>query len=219
MQTASPETIISQLTWRYAVKKFDAARKIPDATWATIEDAMVLAPSSYGLQPWKFLVIKDPALRASLKAHSWNQTQITDASHLVVFAQKLEVNKADIERFVERIMQVRGGGMNPGLAGYRDMMIGGLANPAHAPGGNMLTYTRAQTYIALGFGLYTAALLGIDACPMEGIDAAKYDEVLGLKAKGLHASVVATFGYRASDDWLASLPKVRYAKADVIEYR
>jgi len=218
MQTAAPESILTQLRWRYAVKKFDALKKIPDATWDTIEDAMVLAPSSYGLQPWKFLVVTDPAVRAKLKAHSWNQAQITDASHMVIFAQKLEVNNADIEHYVQRIMQVRGGGLNPALVGYRGMMISALANPAQVPGGSMLTYTRSQTYIALAFALYTAALLGIDACPMEGIDAPKYDEMLGLKAKGLHASVVATFGYRAGDDSLASLPKVRFDKSEIIEH-
>jgi nitroreductase len=219
MQTASHDVVLSQLRWRYAVKKFDAGKKIPEATWATIEDAMVLAPSSYGLQPWKFIVVKDAELRAELRKHSWNQPQITDASHMVVLAQQVEVTKADIERYVERIMEVRGGGMNPGLAGYRDMIEGSMANPSAVPGGNMLTYTRSQTYIALGFGLYTAALLGVDACPMEGFDPARYDEVLGLKQRGLHAAVVATFGYRAGDDAFAGFAKVRAKKADVVEYR
>jgi nitroreductase len=217
MHTIQAAHLLEALNWRYAVKKFDATKKIPDASWKAIEESMVLAPSSYGLQPWKFLVIKNPELRAKLRTVSWNQSQITDASHMVVFAQKREVTKTDIQAFVDRMAHIRGGGMTPGLVGYRDMMVGSLADPSKAPGGNMLTYTRAQTYIALGFALYTAAALGIDACPMEGFDPSKYDEMLGLTAKGYHAAVVGTFGYRAADDGHAALKKVRNAHESVVE--
>lgn len=215
MHTISPDALLAQLNWRYAVKKFDATKKIPAAQWQAIEQAMVLAPSSYGLQPWKFITISNPALRAELQKVSWNQSQIVDASHLVVFAAKKEVTKADVEKYVERILAVRGGGMTPAIAGYRDMMLGSMANPAAVPGGSMTTYTRAQTYIALGFALSAAAMLGIDACPMEGIDAAAYDKALGLSEMGYHAAVVGAFGYRASDDWLASMKKVRFEANDL----
>lgn len=215
MHTISPDALLAQLNWRYAVKKFDSTRKIPDAQWQAIEQAMVLAPSSYGLQPWKFITVSNAALRAELQKVSWNQSQIVDASHLVVFAAKNEVTKADVEKYFERMLAVRGGGMTPAISGYRDMMLGSMANPAGVPGGSMATYTRAQTYIALGFALSTAAMLGIDACPMEGIDAAAYDKALGLSEKGYHAAVVGAFGYRASDDWLAGLKKVRFESTDL----
>src|SRR5512146_2370368 len=99
--------ILDCLRWRYATKRFDASRRIPDADWSALEEALVLAPSSYGLQPWKFFVVNDPALRAKLKAVSWEQTQITDADKLVVFAVKKDFGAADVERFVERISEVR----------------------------------------------------------------------------------------------------------------
>jgi nitroreductase len=214
MQTIDPQTLLAQLNWRYAVKKFDSARKIAPATWATIEEAMRLAPSSYGLQPWKFVTVADAGLRAKLREVSWNQPQITDASHMVVFAQKREVTKADVEAYVARIVEVRGVPAQA-LAGYRDMMVGSVSNPATLPGASMHAYTRSQTYIALGFALYTAAQLGVDACPMEGFDASKYDELLGLTKIGYHAAVVATFGYRSSEDAMASFAKVRAKAEDV----
>lgn len=212
-QTVPAETILSALNWRYATKKFDASRKIPEDTWKSIERAMILAPSSYGLQPYVFLHIRTPELRQKLRAVSWNQPQVTDASHFVVLASKTNVDAAYVEGYIRHIAEVRNIS-NDALKGFRDMMVGSMANPSGVPGGSMHTYTRSQTYIALGFGLYTAALLGVDACPMEGFDAAKYDEILDLPAKGLHASVLAAFGYRAPDDPIAAMKKVRLDEQD-----
>lgn len=218
-QRTSAEQLLAQLNWRYAVKKFDASRKIDGAHWSAIEEAMVLAPSSFGLQPWKFVTVANPALRAELQKVSWNQSQIVDASHLVVLASKVEVSKQDVLKFVDRIAEVRGGGMTPQLEGYRDMMVGSISNPAMLPGGSMAAYTRSQVYIALGFGLYTAAQLGIDACPMEGFDPAAYDKLLGLTEIGYHATVVATFGYRSTEDKQAGLKKVRFGRESVFVRR
>ncbi len=216
MKTVEATTLLENLKWRYAVKKFDATRKIPDATWKALEETLVLAPSSYGLQPWKFFVIKDGAVRAKLRPASWNQTQITDASHMVVLARKTEVTSTDVDRYVQRIMEVRQAPTSL-LEDYRQMMLGSVNNPSGLPGGSMDTYTRSQVYIALGFFLYSAAQLGIDACPMEGFDAKQYDEILGLPALGYNATVVAAAGYRAADDWLAPLAKVRYEAKDMIQ--
>src|SRR4051812_43719937 len=102
------DTALAQLRWRYAVKKFDPARTIDPRTWAALEDSLVLAPSSYGLQPWKFVVVEDPAVRRQLLPHSWGQAQVVDASHLVVFAVKENMNAADAERHVRRTSEVRG---------------------------------------------------------------------------------------------------------------
>jgi nitroreductase len=103
----TPDALLASLRWRYAVKKFDPAGKIPDAQWQALEESLVLSPSSYGLQPWKFFVVDNPALRAKLKPVSWEQSQIVDADKLVVFAVKKNFGAADVERFVERISEVR----------------------------------------------------------------------------------------------------------------
>ncbi len=213
MPAMSAEAVVGQLGWRYATKKFDANRKIPEATWAALEQALVLSPSSFGLQPWRFVVVKDPAVRARLREASWNQTQITDASHMVVFARKTRTTPEDVERYVQRILEVRKAPA-AALEDYKKMMLGFVTNPNL----NLDSWASKQAYIALGVFLSAAAMLGVDACPMEGIDPAVYDQVLGLPAQGYSALVVATAGYRASDDWLASLPKVRFPQADVVKH-
>ncbi|MBX3382951.1 MAG: NAD(P)H-dependent oxidoreductase [Phycisphaeraceae bacterium] len=213
MNHTSTQQLIQALSWRYAVKKFDASRKIPPDVWAALESAAVLSPSSYGLQPWKFVVVGDPQTRATLRAASWNQSQITDASHLIVFARKLTTDAADAERLVARIRQVRGSTAEE-VEPYRQMMLGFVNNlPA---GFNASEWNARQVYIALGFFLASAALLGVDACPMEGFDPAVYDRTLGLPEMGYAATVVATAGYRAQDDFLAPLAKVRYSHEDLI---
>ena len=108
MSTISGGSLLEQLNWRYATKKFDATKKIPPADWAVIEQALVLTPSSYGLQPWKFIVVTDPALKAKLRPASWNQSQVEDCSHLVVLTAKQDITEADVDRFVARIAEVRG---------------------------------------------------------------------------------------------------------------
>jgi nitroreductase len=216
MATAiTPDTILQQLSWRYATKKFDATKKIPESTWATIERAMILAPSSFGLQPYRFLHIRTPEIRQQLRAVSWNQPQVTDASHFIVLASKTGIDVPYVQAYIRNIADVRGI-QESSLKGFHDMMVNSMANPSSVPGGSMHTYTRSQTYIALGFGLFTAALLGVDACPMEGFDAAKYDEILDLPSKGLHASVIAAFGYRAPDDPIAAMKKVRLPEKDAV---
>ncbi len=160
--TLSPETLIESLNWRYATKKFDSAKTIDDTTWKALEEALVLSPSSYGLQPWKFLVVNDPALRAQLKAQSWGQSQITDAARLVVFTHRTDLTEADIDRYLARIAEVRGVTVES-LAGFRQMMVGNLVEgPKHATIGD---WTARQAYIALGQLMTAAAALGVDATP------------------------------------------------------
>ena len=179
MKPVNDDVLVRQLHWRYATKKFDPDRKISAADWLTLEQALVYAPSSFGLQPWKFFVVTDQALREKLKAASWNQAQITDASHLVVFAVKQNVGLADVERHLDRVSEVRGLDM-ASLESYKQMMLGALKRPAD----EVNNWANRQVYISLGFFLSAAAMLGIDACPMEGFDPAKYDEILGLPRLG-----------------------------------
>ena len=216
MTTTTPTSLLDALQWRYATKRFDPAKKISAADWATLEQALILTPSSYGLQPWKFLVITDPALKAKLRPASWNQSQIEDCSHLVVFLGKEDITEADLDRFVARTAEVRGASLES-LAGYKGFMMGDLVNGArHAVIGE---WAARQVYIAFGNFMTAAALLGIDTCPIEGLEPAKYDGILGLKGTGFRTLAACPAGYRAADDKYASLAKVRYAAKDVIEHR
>jgi nitroreductase len=213
MNTIHRDQLLNQLNWRYATKQFDSGRKIPAEDWAALEEALLLTPSSYGLQPWNFIVVNDPAVREKLVGVSWGQRQVADASHLVVFAVKNELSEADVEKYIERIAQVRGV-PRESLNGFRDMMVGAIVNGMDAS--RRKAWAARQAYIALGNFLNSAALLGIDACPMEGIEPEKYDEILGLDRQGLSAVVVATAGYRRDDDAYASLKKVRFPKEQVL---
>ena len=208
--------LLAALHWRYATKAFDPDRKIPADTWTALEDSLVLTPSSYGLQPWKFLVITDKATRESLVPHSWGQRQVADCSHLVVFTVKTHITEADVDAYIQRVVEVRGGSPDA-LAPYRQMM---LSDIVHGPRSRAATdWAKKQTYIALGQLMLSAALLGIDTCPMEGFAPDKYDEILGLQSHGLTTSVACPLGYRAAADKYADLPKVRFPKDSVIEHR
>lgn len=210
--TTTPADLSQALAWRYATKKFDT-RRLPDAVWAAIRDSLVQTPSSCGLQPWKFLVIETPAVRAQLKPVSWDQTQITDASHLIVFTRRTEMTEADVNRHVARILAVRGLPADK-LEPYRQMMLGGVVKGKDAAG--QREWAARQCYIALGQLMATAALMHVDTCALEGIDPAKYDEILGLKGSGYETVVACAVGYRAADDAYAQAAKVRFPSADVI---
>lgn len=214
MSTASD--ILSALNWRYACKVFDPSKKIPAEDWATLEASLVLTPSSFGLQPWKFLVIQDTALRESLVPHAWNQRQVADASHLVVMAVPKVMSEAYIDANLIRMAEVRGGTPDA-LMGFRKMLVG-FRDGMEAKG-ELEQWAKLQSYIALGQFMLAAALLGVDACPMEGFVPAKFDEILGLDKEGLTAAVLCPVGYRHPDDRYASLPKVRFEASSVVEHR
>ncbi len=205
--------LLTQLRWRYATKQFDPQRKISAEDWAVLEEALVLTPSSFGLQPWKFIVITDPAVKEKLVPVSWGQRQPADCSHLVVFAVKKNLGEAEIDAFLKRIAEVRKVPVES-LGNYRDMMVGSIVKGMDDAERN--GWAEQQVYIAVGNFLTSAALLGIDACPMEGIEAGKYDEILGLDKLGLNTIVAAAVGYRSAGDKYAMAPKVRFPKEQVI---
>ena len=209
----SAAQLLEQLDWRYATKKFDSARKISSDDWSALEDALILSPSSGGLQPWKFVVVSDPATREKLVPASFGQSQITDASHLVVFTAMTHFEETDVDAHLERTAKVRGIPVES-LASFRGMLVGGIVQ-AMDPAARQAWATN-QAFIALGNLLTSAALLGIDACPMGGFSPEQYDTILGLKDKGLTSVVICTLGYRSADDTYAGLPKVRFAKEDTI---
>ena len=215
MPIAVQELLAAQ-RWRYATKSFDPARSIPAEQWQALEDCLVLSPSSYGLQPWKFLVITDPALRAELRPHSWNQSQITDCSHLVVLLKKRVITAADADRLIAATAGERG--LDPSLLdGYRQMIQVDLID---GPRSQVIgAWAANQVYIALGNLLTSAALLGIDTCAIEGFSPPDYDRILQLEGGDYQSCVVCACGYRSGDDKYAALAKVRYPAADLVEHR
>ncbi len=204
------------LEWRYATKRFDNQKKISAENWAVLEQSLILSPSSYGLQPWKFLVVQDPSLREKLKAQSWNQTQVTDCSHYVVFLFHSKMNEEYIERFIRKNAEVRGMPMEK-LKGYQDMMVGDLVKGPRSA--KIDVWASRQAYIAMGFLMETAALLSIDACPMEGLDPNAYDELLQLKGTGYQTVATVALGYRHAEDKTQDAKKVRFDRDDLIEFR
>lgn len=213
--TIDSQQLLDRLNWRYATKQFDPNRKIGAQDWATLEDALLLTPSSGGLQPWKFIVVTDPAMRAKLLPASYGQPQIKDASHLVVFSAKKNFNEADVDAFINRTAAMRGVSVES-LVPFRGMLVGGIVQSMDEKSRD--AWARNQAYIALGNLLTSAALLGIDACPMEGFDRAQYDEILGLNAQGYASAVIATVGYRTGTDKNANAPKVRFPKEQVFAH-
>jgi nitroreductase len=216
MTPIAPQQLDEALNWRYATKVFDPTRTIPTETWAALERSLVLTPSSYGLQPWRFLIVTDKPLRERLRAASWNQSQVVDCSHHVVFLGRTEMREADVQRLIDRTVADRG--LQPAaLDGYKGMMVRDVVN---GPRGKAAAeWAARQCYIALGQLMLACAQLGIDACPMEGFDGVQYDEILGLAGTGYRAVVACPVGYRAVGDKYAALKKVRFPLADVIERR
>lgn len=210
--TLSANAALEQLQWRYATKKFDATQDISETDWTTLEQSLVLAPSSFGLQPWKFFVVKNPEIRSQLLPHSWNQPQIVDASHLVVFAIKKDIGEADVDRYLAKTSEVQGTPPES-LAGFGGLIKGFVKSSA-----DVNVWSAKQLYIALGQFMTTAAMMGVDTCALEGISPAKYDEILGITAQGYETLVVCVAGYRSPEDKSAGRAKVRYTTEDVVEY-
>jgi nitroreductase len=209
-----PDQLLAALRWRYATKQFDASRKIPENLWDAIEESLVLTPSSFGLQPWKFIVVKNPALRAKLLPDSWNQPQVTDASHFVVLTARTDLTAADIEAWISRMAEVQEKG--PEAVAPLKGMIAGFAERMSVE--DRQAWNIRQVYIALGQLMTTAAVFGIDACPMEGISASAYDRILGLEGSGYATVVACALGYRSNDDIYAATPKARFERAKVIQH-
>jgi nitroreductase len=213
MTPATAHSVIEALRWRYATKQFDPSRKIPEPTWHALEQALVLSPSSMGLQPWKFIVVQENGLRKKLAAASWGQSQPVECSHFVVFAGRRGLDGTDVERHVARTAEVRGVSRDS-LKGYADMLHGGTGRGRDL--GILDNWMANQVYIALGAFMTAASILGVDTCPMEGLEPATYDSILGLDRQGYGTLCACAAGYRSSDDKYAKLPKVRFKPEDVI---
>ena len=198
--------LISKLKWRYATKKMDASRPVPQQKIERILEAIRLTASSSGLQPYEVIVVTNPELRAQIVPHAWNQAQITDCSHLLVFAAWDNYTAERINRMFDLVNDERGF-KNEGWEAYRQKLLA-----AYVPRDAETNYQHAarQAYIGLGTALIAAAEEGVDSTPMEGFDPDKVDEILGLRARGLRSVILLPLGYRAAEgDWLVNLKKVR----------
>ncbi|MBT8296080.1 MAG: NAD(P)H-dependent oxidoreductase [Gramella sp.] len=213
LEVNTQTTFNEDLNWRYATKKFDPSKKLSEENLNSLLESIQLTASSYGLQPYEILVIKDLETREKLKAVAWNQNQITDAPYLLVFANLKSVSGAYVDSYLDNIAQTRNI-TREDLKGMEDMIKNTtLQLPQEAQN----TWAAKQAYIALGNLLAAAANLKIDTCPMEGFDAVKFDEILGLGEKNLTTAVIAPIGYRSEEDHYQHLAKVRKAKSDLIE--
>jgi nitroreductase len=202
--------IIESLNWRYATKKMDPTRAVPEATVQRIIEAIRLTPTSSGLQPFELLVVTNPELRQQLKAAAWGQSQVADCSHLLVFAAWDDYTPERINQFFDLTIAERGG-TNDGWESYRTRLL--TTYPARGAETNFV-HAAKQTYIALGVALVAAAAEGVDSTPMEGFDPDKADEILGLRARGLRSVTLLPLGYRdAAGDWLVAQKKVRQPTA------
>jgi nitroreductase len=204
--------LTTALNWRYATKQFDASRKLDPASIHALAESLRLSPSSFGLQPWKFFLIETPELRQQLRAHSWNQSQITDASHLFVLAVKKSITPADVREWIEQLCAIQNTTVES-LAMLHQMIIGFIGAMDVA---QMLAWNTRQVYIALGQLMTSAAVLGIDSCPLEGINPAEYDNLLGLKDSDYSTVVACAVGFRNEDDKYASAPKARKSAEQVL---
>ena len=202
--------IISAMEWRYAVKVFDPTKKVSDADLHTILEAARLSPSSIGIEAWKFIVVNNPVIRAKLREAGFNQTKITDASHLIIIARRTDADGI-VSELVSRTAKTQGK-TEADLAGLQKMASGGFAGKGPLAD----SWVASQAYIPLGIMIETASLLGIDNGPMEGFDPAKVDEILGLSAKNLKSTTMLAIGYRG-DDAFAKLPKTRRTFGEVVE--
>jgi len=205
------QSLIQALTWREATKKFDTEKKLTSEQLDTLIEAARLAPSSFGLQPWKLVVVSDPAVRAKLREASWDQSQITEASQLFVFAAQMPTPEL-VDAYVANISATRGASIES-LAGLSQMIKGSIAGKSET---ERLEWAKKQAYLALGVTLASAAVLSIDSCPMEGFDADKYDEILGLSERGLHTAVIMAVGFRTAEEAAIESKKVRPAQEDQI---
>lgn len=200
--------LIKSLEWRYASKKMNGA-KVPEEKVANILEAIRLAPSSMGLQPYTVLVITDPEIKKQIQPVAYNQSQIVESSHLLVFAAWADISTAQVDEYIQHTATTRQMPLE-GLDEFKNMLLGIITNNTTEEN---FQWAARQTYIAFGTAIAAAAEERVDATPMEGFNAAALDELLGLKQQGLRSVTLLPLGYRdTANDWLAKLPKVRREK-------
>lgn len=210
MNTIEMKTL-DNLKWRYATKKFNDSKKVDEEELDILKEAIRLSPSSYGLQLFKVIDVKDELTRKTLQPAAWGQTQIVDASNLFVFAAKSKYDPSDVDNYVN--LKAEANGMDPSeMSGYADFVKGKLSAMSNEDYQN---WTKRQVYIALGNLMTAGAELEIDICPMEGFEPEKFDAIL--KLDGYSSTVIATIGYRSEEDATSQNPKIRKDVGDLFE--
>ena len=206
----------SALGWRYATKRFISNKKIPSEALQKILESARLAPSSYGLQPYHLFVIEDSGLREKLRLASWDQPQITECSHLVVIQARKKIDAAYIGSYIDLVSKTRDIPVDA-LRDFRNAMLGTVGKNPESP--EIQEWAKRQSYIALGFLLLTAAQLQVDACPMEGVEGPKYDDILGTAGSEFQTVAVAALGYRSPEDETQAYKKVRLPRERFFTFR
>ncbi len=208
------EEIIKALNWRYAVKVFNPEKNVSENDLHTILESARLSPSANGSEMWKFIVVQNPEIRAKIRAVGDNQPKITDASHLIVIAYRTDAIESLAKERVDRTAKIQN--QDPkDLEGLKKSLEATVAKKLD--NGTLESWVAHQAYIPLGIMLETAALLHVDAGPMEGFTPEKVDEILGLKEKNLKSVTMLALGYRGEDP-ASARPKVRRAFNEVIEF-
>jgi nitroreductase len=206
------KTIIDALTWRRAINSFDTTKKVSDENIKTILESANLAPSSYGIEAWKFFVVTNHDIRAQLRKAGYDQPKITDASHLIVVTRRTDTDVLSTE-LIARLSVAQNKTVED-LAGFKQMVDGAIANKESSSARD--AWLASQTYIALGMIMETASLLGVDNAAMEGFDPSSVNKILGLTEKNLSVVTMLALGYRNSEEPLT--PKVRRDYTDVVEF-
>ncbi|MDN6310135.1 MAG: NAD(P)H-dependent oxidoreductase [Flavobacteriaceae bacterium] len=207
--------ILKEYEWRYATKKFDASKKISDSDMFVLKEAMRMAPSSYGMQPYEMIIVENDKVRQELcEKAGMNQPQIKDASHLIVFANNTKIDEAYLTDYIDSISKVRNISKED-LKGRHQLISSAVTQQSEDW---IKNWAKNQAYIGLGNLLATASRMQIDACPMEGFSTEKFDEILGLANKNLSTAVLATLGYRDHADAAKDQKKVRKSKEEFFNY-
>jgi nitroreductase len=206
-------SILPALQWRYATKGFNPEKKVSESELNSLLEAARLAPTSLGVQPWKAYVVTNKEVRAQLKSAAWNQPQVSDASHLVIFTVRKTIDEAYVDRLMKIVAETRNQKLEE-TNGYKQMILGSIKGKSSA---EIKEWSARQAYIALGFLLESAALMSIDACPMEGFNTAQFDKILGLDKTEYTSVVMAAIGYRSEEDKYAKAPKVRFCKEELFQ--
>lgn len=204
--------IVEQLKWRAAIKQFDTTKKVSEGDFELLLEVLRLSPSSLGLQPWKFIVVENSALRERISEIGYGQSQFLTASHLLVLCSRTDLSDEYINSYLDSVFRIRN--VDPStLVGYHKMIVGSIEEKGTS---GIVQWNTNQLYIALGVFLTACAIGQIDACPMEGFDTLKCDEILGLTDGQYHSRVICAVGYRAPEDQISKIKKVRFAKEEII---
>ena len=205
--------VIDQYKWRYATKKFDAKKKISDSNIELIKESISLAPTSYGLQLFKVIIVENQEIKNELKKASYNQSQISDASHIFVFCNSTKIIGDDIDTYIKNKSSIQNKPISE-ISGYGDFLKTTLLKKEHK---KVSIWTANQVYIALSHLMTFCPSIGIDTCPVEGFDSYKYNEILNLNNRNLNSTVVAAVGYRSNKDSSQYEKKIRKSNDELFE--